>query len=331
MGAGMSATSRATTDPAARFGAAAASWAALLGLVVAALVAGCSLVDAGRSGVAGSSASTGDSQTEPDPAARVQLQAREALERWEAAVDASGGASITFIGPLTSQLGAWRAADSGRKEALASGLIESSVTLSHVPAKGEVTWLDGDKVDVDLVSAAAALEAIVADGTGACAGCTPVVVTDAVLATDLAETQDGPAEVPHWVFSIEGSDVRVTRIAVDGSITLDPPPWNAGNPPVGRSIEGAVVGEDDSTLRVSFTGAAEPGDGPCGVDYTVEAMESELAVVIVILEDPAPAPASCPAFGVTRTATVTLAKDLGDRAVLEVRQGLPVPVIPAPS
>jgi hypothetical protein len=34
----------------------------------------------------------------------------------------------------------------------------------------------------------------------------------------------------------------------------------------------------------------------------------------------------CPAIGAERKATVNLAQPLGERAVLEVRQGLPVPV-----
>ena len=329
----MSATPRARTDPVARFGVGRALPATrpatlatiLLTLVLVAILGGCTLVDAGRSGVSSASGSTGESRTETDPETRVQLQAREALDRWEAAVEASGGASITFVGELTSHIGSWDGDDG--KAALDAGAVEAGVTLSNVPpAKAEVKWLDGTKVDVDVLSAAAALEELVAAASGACDGCRKLVVTDANLATELVETSDGPAEAPVWVFTLDGSDVRLTRVAVDDSVTVNPPPWNAENPPIGVSIDGANVHPDDKKLTVSFAGAAEGADKPCGADYTAETLESELAVVVIVVADPNPAANACPLIGAYRTATVTLVKALGKRAVLEVRQGLPVPV-----
>lgn len=70
----------------------------------------------------------------------------------------------------------------------------------------------------------------------------------------------------------------------------------------------------------------DPGSQQCGADYTGEAVESANAVVVIIIEHPHADTMGCTALGALRTAPVELARPLGDRAVLEVRQGLPVPV-----
>lgn len=337
----MSATPRATTDP-ARFGVAATpsfgpflalpralaralSRALPVVLASALVLGGCALSGDGRSGVSATSGASGGSGISDDPAERIQQQAREALERWERAVDASGGASIEFVGEVTSQIGTWT--DESAKAALDAGLVDTAVTLSSAPpARAEVKWLDGAKVEVNVLSARAALEDLIADAPGTCAGCTPLVITDANLATELVETSDGPAEAPVWVFTIEGTDVRVTRVAVDDSVTVTPPPWNAANPPIGVSIDAATGSPGSKQLTVAFTGAVNGRDQPCGADYVADAVESELAVVVIITESRNPAGGACDLVGKVRTAKLTLAKVLGDRAVLEVRQGLPVPV-----
>jgi hypothetical protein len=74
------------------------------------------------------------------------------------------------------------------------------------------------------------------------------------------------------------------------------------------------------------TGATKTGEQPCAADYTAEAVESDLAVVVIVVAHANTTPGDCPAVGKTRTATVTLDAPLGTRAVLEVTQGLPVPV-----
>jgi len=113
---------------------------------------------------------------------------------------------------------------------------------------------------------------------------------------------------------------------VDESVTVDPPPWNANNPPQGIRIDSATGSADSKKLTVSFIGAPDGADKPCGADYTAEAVESELAVVVIVNEKRNPTPGACAAVGAIRTAKVTLEAVLGNRAVLEVQQGLPVAV-----
>jgi hypothetical protein len=265
----------------------------------------------------------------PRPTDRLHVQAHDALVRWADAAERSGGALISFVGEMTSQIGDWEASvGDNNKTALMAGLVEAATALPDgAPARDKVKWLDGTTIEVNLLSAAAALEELVAAGDpSACPECQPLLVTEARLATGLVETSRGPAEAPVWVFTIEGTAVRVTRVAVDESITVSPPPWNADDPPAGVSIQAAVGSAESRDLEVVFTGAVEGRDTPCGAGYDAEAVESELAVVVIVVERRNPTPAACTLAGRTRTADVTLASPLGSRAVLEVRQGLPVPL-----
>ena len=103
------------------------------------------------------------------------------------------------------------------------------------------------------------------------------------------------------------------------------------DPAVGLAIDSATGTVGGSELTVDFVGAPEPGDKPCGEDYTTEAVESDLAVVVIVIRHPnMPLFGGCTAVGARRTATVELAAPLGDRAVLDVQQGLPVPVVLTP-
>jgi hypothetical protein len=79
---------------------------------------------------------------------------------------------------------------------------------------------------------------------------------------------------------------------------------------------------------VTFAGAPGPASEPCGADYTAKAVESEQAVVVIVFEHLTPGDRVCTAIGAPRPTTVALAAPLADRAVLEVRQGAPVPVFP---
>ena len=261
------------------------------------------------------------------PLDRLHQQAHDALTRWADAVRKSGGASITFVGELTGQIGEWEAAvGDNNKRALMAGLVASSGLAKDTPARDKVRWLDGSTVDVNLLSAADTLAALTAAGTGDCADCTPLEVTEAQLATGLVDTSRGPANAPIWVYSIEGSAVKITRVAVDKSVSVDPPAWNANDPPQGISIESATGSADSKKLTVSFVGAPEGAGKTCGKDYSAEAVESQLAVVVIVEELRLEPDAPCGLVGAIRTAAVKLQDILGDRAVLEIKQGLPVSV-----
>ncbi len=263
------------------------------------------------------------------PAAdRLHQQAQAALARWAEAVAAAGGdQGIVIVGELTSQVGDWEpAVGDNNKRALMAGLVEATAGLPAATlGDGEVRWQDGTKQTVRLISAQQAVAEIRAGG-GDCADCVPLRITAARLTSRQAETSRGPATVPTWEFTLQGTAVRATRVAIADRISVTPPPWNADDAPVGISIESASGTVGGRELTVGFVGAPLPGDHACGADYTAEAVESGLAIVVIVTAHPNSFPGACTSVGAGRTATARLAAPLGARTVLEVQQGLPVTV-----
>ena len=129
---------------------------------------------------------------------------------------------------------------------------------------------------------------------------------------------------------MQDTAVKVTRVAIADAATVVPPPWDANDPPGGVAIESATGTAGGRQLTVTFVGAPLPGDQPCGEDYTAVAVESDLAVVVIVTRHPHVTIGACSAVGAQRTATVELAAPLGDRTVLDVQQGLPVSVALTP-
>jgi hypothetical protein len=290
-------------------------------VVIAAAVTGCGSLDefAGRA----------------NETAHLHEQADAALARWAAAVAAAGGRQ-DFVPTegMTGQVGDWEAdVGDNNKPALMAGLVESATQLpDDVPPDAEIRWTDGTTKTVATISAAQALRDLQGEPESPCPECHPLEVTGARLSTATVQTSRGPATAPAWEFSLEGTQVKVTRIAVaagDGP-AVQPPPWDANNPPSGLRIDSATGTIGGLQLTVTFIGAPDGADKPCGADYAAEAVESDLAVVIIVAARSNPFPASCAAVGAVRTATAALARPLGDRAVLDVVEGQPVPVQLAP-
>ena len=270
----------------------------------------------------------------PDDVARLERQAHAALTRWADAVTAAGGPSpVVLVGELTGQIGDWELdVGDNNKRALYAGMVEAPDGLpGEQPPDGEVRWPDGTTATVPVLSAQQAVAAIRDTATAPCGDCSMMQITAATLATETFETSRGPAAGPVWEFSLQGTAVKVTRVAIADPVTVVPPQWDGSDPPGGLAIDSATGTVGGSELTVDFVGAPDPGDKPCGEDYTTEAVESDLAVVVIVIRHPnMPLFGACSAVGARRTATVELAAPLGDRAVLEVQQGLPVPVALTP-
>jgi hypothetical protein len=233
------------------------------------------------------------------------------------------------VGEMTGQVGDWEVSvGDNNKSALMAGMIQATVNLSsEAPPDGQLRWQDGTTETVRLISPQAALSAIGADGNGGCPDCVPLQMTGARLTTGPVQTSRGPATAPVWEFTVRGTAVRVTRVAIADRIAVVPPPWNASDSPVGISIESATGSVGGRQLTVTFIGAPAAGDQACGADYSAEAVESPTAVVVIVTPHPHGLVEACSAVGAARSAVVELAAPLGERAVLEVKEGLPVPVL----
>jgi hypothetical protein len=266
---------------------------------------------------------------------REHRQAEAALTRWAAAVKTGGGAqAFVPVGELTGQIGDWEeAVGDNNKRALMAGLVEAATAVpSDEPDEAVVRWADGTTKSIRPVSATQALADVRATAAASCEDCVPLAVTAARLSTASIQTSRGPAIAPAWEFTIRGTKVRVTRIAVaaNDGIAVMPPEWDANDPPSGISIQSAQGSANGTSLIVGFIGAPEPASNACGADYTAEAVESEVAIVVIVIPHEHGGFGACPAVGALRRASVDLTRPLGDRAVLEVQQGLPVSVVLVP-
>ena len=268
-----------------------------------------------------------------DDPARLEQQARDALARWADAVAAAGGPSrVVLVGELTGQVGDWEpAVGDNNKRALMGGSVEAGPGLdAATPPDGLVRWPDGTTASVGLMSGRQAVAAIKSGTHEPCGDCTPLRITAAQLTTGPIETSRGAATVPVWEFTVDGTAVKVTRVAIANAIAVELPSWNPNDSPVGIAIESATGTVGGRELTVAFIGAPQPADQPCGEDYTGEAVESDLAVVVIVMRHSHLTLGGCRAVGATRTATATLAAPLGERTVLEVQQGRPVGVTLTP-
>ncbi len=262
---------------------------------------------------------------------RGETQAIQALARWAAAL-AAGGDKVAFlpVGQLVGQVGDWELEVGGNnKLALLSGQVTMPPDLgAPPPATGTVTWTDGRPNQVPPTSAWNALRRMVESSRTDCDGCKPLEVTDAKLSTVEIQTSRGTATVPAWEYTLRGTKAKITYPAAEpgAAVTVSPPPWDPMNTPAGMSVERATVSADGVHLTVTFTGRPGTRNEPCGAGYTARAIESPNAVVVLLREIRHGANETCLDIGAARTAEATLDSPLGERAVLEVRQGLPVPV-----
>lgn len=266
--------------------------------------------------------------TDPAPA---RQRAQAVLSAWADAVAESGEqGAVTPVGELTGQVGDWEeAVGDNNKRALMDGLIASDRPLSEeTPPDGEVVWQDGTTTNVPLMSAQQAIVAMASTTEAPCANCTMLLVTDAQLMSGPIQTTRGPATAPVWEFTVDGTAVKVTRVAIANPVVVAPDEGGWG---LGLAIDSASGAVDGSEVTVAFVGAPNPGNMACGEDYTAEAVESDLAVVVIVTRHPRVGLGeACSAVGARRTATARLAAPLGDRVVLDLQQGTPVPMVLAP-
>jgi hypothetical protein len=266
-------------------------------------------------------------------AGKLRQQAEAALARWaDAVVAARGPSAVIPVGELTRQLGDWEAeVGDNNKPALMGGLVEAAAELPvELPPDGDVTWSDGTTTTVHLMSAAEAIAALRAGTTAPCGDCIPLRITGALLTSGPIETTHGPATAPIWEFTIERSAVKVTHLAVANRVVVLPQAWDSNDPPVGVWLDSAQASASGSEIIVAFVGAPLPGDQSCGEDYTADPVESDLAVVVIVVRHPHLTLGACTGLGAPRTAVVKLAAPLGDRAVLQVYDGTPVRIDLAP-
>jgi len=227
--------------------------------------------------------------------------------------------------------GGWGGANANNdKIAFMAGALKADPPLpGDVPPPGVVTWGDGSRQSAELISAADALNRMVAEQAQAKCGsdCTTVVVTGAHLTTDDRYTTRGSADLPVWQFEFKPEDQPIDPITY---VAVKDASWFGGGD-AGPGDQTAYGNAQRKSLTVAFFGAPHAGDNPCGADYSAEAVESGFAVVVVITESHRVSPigAACLGDAALRTAVATLGQPLGNRFVLNIDTESPMKVVDA--
>lgn len=221
--------------------------------------------------------------------------------------------------------------------AISAGWFRTDLKLSdQAPADGQVVFADGGSLTVPLVSAAAAWEAVYGgepdcpesaepapgpdgdmgsgpdDPVSSPVSCTVLPVTGVELGTVTLRTSRGPADVPAWLFRVEGLDAPVARVAVAPQAVTEVPlldPVDAVH--VDGLAEAATLVEVDGDRLVY-----QLGIGACDIDPAPLVYEADDLVVIGGTVRPAPGTTVCIEMLVTEEVSVTLAGPLGTRPVL---------------
>jgi hypothetical protein len=267
---------------------------------------------------------------------KVQALAKADLARWDQAVAAAGGNSdFVLVGTDTTMTGSWGPdpsfGNNGKMALMAGDFVDVVGLPSDTPADGQVRWQDGSTQTVGMISAQQALAAVKGEGSGPCPDCVALKVTGAKLTTADFQTSHGTATAPAWEFALQGTDTTIQHLAVAHPLTVVPPTSDPNTSMQLISIQSATVAAGGQTLTVTFVGAPKDEGGSCGAAYTAQAVESSTAVVVIVTEHPGfGLSMACSAVGAWRTADATLAKPLGNRAVLEISQGMPISVTLTP-
>lgn len=201
------------------------------------------------------------------------------------------------------------------KAAFIDGLYTSEIKLPHTPSKGAITFPDGGRLDVAVVSAEAAYQQV-DRGDPACATC-GLTVTAAKLGTTSLRTSRGVATVPAWIFTVREVPAPIARVAVDpGAVTPIPEP--SIDP---YQTRGVVTAE--SLIKVSDKAIDyRLGVGSC--DYDIRPLVKEYDDLIVIGGVVNTRDGICNAMLKLEPVTVTLAKPVGSRPIVEVGLGRPL-------
>ncbi|MER6082187.1 hypothetical protein [Streptomyces sp. NPDC001833] len=279
----------------------------LVGLLVAPVLGGCLLAGC----VAGSRA--GD-----DGQARsAQLQrARQVADAWRgsAAATAWSRGFYPMADAVQVPTSGWHSrAD---EQAYETGNFALRGDLPATTGQGKVEWANGGTLTRPLWGARKAYGSFARNDSAG----PRLTVTGAGLGTTTIATSRGTATVPAWLFTLDGYDSPLKRVAVSAS--------KVPGAPVAPAREGAAGG-----LRSipRLTGTAPDGrsvtvratHGACDDGPVVGALETDASVVLYASVTGA-RDGACTAQLIEQDVEVRLRRPLGDRVLLDAFTGRPV-------
>ena len=178
---------------------------------------------------------------------------------------------------------------------------------------------------VDVIGPRSALERALEGSGGDCSGSPPaecsLTLTSATLTKAEVSTSSGPATVPVWSFRAEGLSHPIEVVAVAPGVLV---PWTPPTSPpglrqagVGLNAAGPLMAVDGATITIWV------GHGACDGALQAQVVEYDDLVVVGGTHTPPSAGSFCTSNQLSTLSTLTLAKPLGDRVVMDVVTGQP--------
>ena len=148
------------------------------------------------------------------------------------------------------------------------------------------------------------------------------------LTTVPLDAVDGPVTAPAWELTFADIPVRalVPAVAPGDALVVPEASWDPYNTPAGLPMQKVTSTSDGRTLTISFTGARDGADKPCGADYWAESASSEHAIVVMLHTRARVGGGGCNDIGYPRQVTLDLPQPFLGRMVLAGQLGRPVVV-----
>ncbi|MCG5220364.1 hypothetical protein [Streptosporangium sp. KLBMP 9127] len=251
-------------------------------------------------------------------------RAREVVTRWQGSADdrawREGFVALEVLNPQgwgrVGDIPAWvNLSDHNGAYHLAAKLPADSLT------RADVRWPDGKVSQVPLVTAASAYAELskpadLIEEECPPKGCRPLRVIGTELGEVSLKTSRGTARVPAWKFTVEGVEQKKVHVAVDPSAVTALP--ERVQPGIEEVMAFDLVAGKPGELLLRY------GYGACDTVHGARAYETDQLVVVDVDEKYSGSGEPCPAILKTAMITVTLARPLGNRLVLDSGTGLPV-------
>ncbi|WP_049566276.1 hypothetical protein [Streptomyces sp. SBT349] len=205
--------------------------------------------------------------------------------------------------------------EDGLRDEFQNGAVRALTSLPGESADGAIRWEDGETSTVPLMSAAAAFGEMDSGIAERVEGYPAMEVTGVEPGEMRLHTSRGPAQVPAWLFTLDGYDTPLRYAAV----AAPTPPTASIEPAVGdRDLAGLALGslsEDGRRVTVTWW------DGSCE-ESAIDVLETDESIVIARSVSGGPPPGTaCTAEVRIVEKTLELEHPLGERAPLDASTG----------
>ncbi|KOV64387.1 lipoprotein [Streptomyces sp. NRRL WC-3618] len=253
----------------------------------------------------------------PSPTA---VRARQVADAWDGSKAAEawreGYHPMGDVAPPPD--GGFRSADDKLAHSSQNYVLEGELPAT-APEKGKVKWADGGSLTRPLLDARQTYTALDRSNSP---GEPHLTVTGAELGAMTITTSQGPASVPAWLFTLEGYDKPLGRVALRPSKLPRSPIGGIG---AARTTELTWLPRLMEVSGDGRTVTVLAAHGGCDDGARVKALETDGSVVLSASVADVEQDLACSAEMKYEKITVELKRPLGDRVLLDAYTGRPVP------